>query len=120
MEYCVLMYLGVLIYQEHDLISVPHQKKLTYHWVIQSLSATSILLAYAAIYFNKERNDAAHLVTWHGTMGFVAVLALCVQVTGGACIKYGLVPSPQLWKKFHAVASEATTQNQVSVTAPVG
>lgn len=62
--------------------------KVKCHWILQALSAVCIHLGFAAIYYNKIKNDKPHFVSWHGKSGLLAVSMATMQTIVGPSLIY--------------------------------
>jgi cytochrome b-561 domain containing protein 2 len=63
--------------------SFSHRTSVNLHWILNSLGLFSILIAYAAIYKNKEEHERPHLTTWHGIIGIVTIVYTVIQFIAG-------------------------------------
>jgi len=74
------------------------------------LGVPSVFLGTWAVYHNKNLAGREHLVSWHGLLGFIAVLWMCVQIAvGGASVWFGGaafgggMKAKNIWK-YHRVS----------------
>ena len=65
------MFQAVLAFNKENYLfnSLKHKQKITIHWIFNSLGLVSILVGYAAIYYNKEEHERPHLTSWHSYLG---------------------------------------------------
>ncbi|XP_054450466.1 transmembrane reductase CYB561D2 [Pteronotus mesoamericanus] len=77
------------------------------HWVLQLLALLCALLGLGLVILHKEQIGKAHLATWHGRSGLLAVLWAALQCSGGVGLLYPkLLPRWPLakLKLYHATA----------------
>lgn len=77
------------------------------HWVLQLLALLSALLGLGLVILHKEQLGKAHLATWHGQAGLLAVLWAGLQCAGGVGLLYPkLLPRWPLakLKLYHATS----------------
>ncbi|XP_030723126.1 transmembrane reductase CYB561D2 [Globicephala melas] len=77
------------------------------HWVLQLLALLCALLALGLVILHKEQLGKAHLATWHGRAGLLAVLWAGLQCSGGVGLLYPkLLPRWPLakLKLYHATS----------------
>lgn len=63
--------------------SLSHKTAVNLHWLLNGLGLLSILIGYAAIYYNKENNGKPHLTTYHGIIGVCTIGYTVVQFIAG-------------------------------------
>jgi hypothetical protein len=65
------MFQAILVFSKQSSLfgSLSHSQKTTIHWLLNTFGLTSILTAYAAIYYNKEEHGKPHLQSWHAIIG---------------------------------------------------
>jgi len=73
-----------------SLLPKAHHKKLylNTHSYTQLLVFIGFVVAFIAIYLNKENNDKPHFTTWHGLLGLAQAAFLLGQMTLGILAKY--------------------------------
>nr|XP_025740807.1 cytochrome b561 domain-containing protein 2 isoform X1 [Callorhinus ursinus] len=77
------------------------------HWVLQLLALLCALLGLGLVILHKEQLGKAHLATWHGRAGLIAVLWAGLQCLGGVGLLYPkLLPRWPLakLKLYHATS----------------
>ncbi|XP_004615272.2 transmembrane reductase CYB561D2 isoform X2 [Sorex araneus] len=77
------------------------------HWVLQLLALMCALLGLGLVILHKEQLGKAHLATWHGQAGLLAVLWAGLQCSGGVGLLYPkLLPRWPLakLKLYHATS----------------
>ncbi|XP_075403538.1 transmembrane reductase CYB561D2 isoform X1 [Tenrec ecaudatus] len=77
------------------------------HWVLQLLALLCALLGLGLVVVHKEQQGKAHLATWHGRAGLLAVLWAGLQCSGGVGLLYPkLLPRWPLakLKLYHATS----------------
>ncbi|XP_045348882.1 transmembrane reductase CYB561D2 isoform X1 [Leopardus geoffroyi] len=77
------------------------------HWVLQLLALLCALLGLGLVILHKEQLGKAHLATWHGRAGLIAVLWAGLQCSGGVGLLYPkLLPRWPLakLKLYHATS----------------
>ena len=77
------------------------------HWVLQLLALLCALLGLGLVILHKEQLGKAHLATWHGRAGLLAVLWAGLQCSGGVGLLYPkLLPRWPLakLKLYHATS----------------
>lgn len=81
---------AVLVFSPNSslLRSVSHHTKVTIHWMLAALGAACAVGGFAIIFQVKEINQKFHFQTWHGLLGLITVGYTCMQLLGGACVKY--------------------------------
>ncbi|KAK7499962.1 hypothetical protein BaRGS_00008810 [Batillaria attramentaria] len=86
LAYALMMFEAVLVFSRHSSLveGLSHSVKVTIHWSLASLSA---ILAVGGLAV-KENNQKQHFATWHGLIGLVTVGYSCMQLMGGASVKY--------------------------------
>jgi cytochrome b-561 domain containing protein 2 len=65
-----------------------HNKRVTAHWVLQTLAIVLITIAQVSIYMNKERNGYLHYQTIHSYFGCFTYLSTIAGIFGGSAAKY--------------------------------
>lgn len=70
------------------LMKVSRKNKILVHRVLSILGVTCAWLAFMAIYQNKNNNNKQHFKTWHGLVGFSALLYMTAQSCGGNLLIY--------------------------------
>ncbi|XP_041046744.1 cytochrome b561 domain-containing protein 2 isoform X2 [Carcharodon carcharias] len=88
------------------IMSYSRKIKVRAHWLLQGLASTCAILGLAIISFNKYLNDKPHFTSWHGLVGLVTVLYICMQSIGGVSLLY---PKLMNWslsklKLYHATS----------------
>uniref|UniRef100_A0A8C6YWA0 ascorbate ferrireductase (transmembrane) n=2 Tax=Nothoprocta perdicaria TaxID=30464 RepID=A0A8C6YWA0_NOTPE len=81
--------------ESSPLRSLSRKAKARAHWALQLLALLCALLGLAAVAYNKHLHGKAHLGTWHGRTGLLAVLYAAAQSAGGLLLLY-----PQLAKSW--------------------
>lgn len=70
--------------------AISHSKRVSLHWIIQTLALLLITIAQASIFINKNRNGYPHYQSIHSICGLVTyVLTLCGTI-GGICNNYSM------------------------------
>lgn len=90
LAFVVAVFEAVLVFspQSSLLGSVSHQTKVTIHGMLAGLGAACAIGGFAIIFQVKENNKKLHFQTWHGLLGLITVGYACMQLLGGACVKY--------------------------------
>ncbi|KAJ6646071.1 putative transmembrane reductase [Pseudolycoriella hygida] len=65
-----------------------HKQRMTLHWILQTIGASLIGIAFAVIIASKNSNKKRHFATWHGIFGLVAIVASVLAIFGGVVAKY--------------------------------
>lgn len=65
-----------------------HNKRVTAHWVLQTLAIVLITIAQVSIYTNKERYGKPHYQTIHSYFGCFTYLSTLAGIFGGTAAKY--------------------------------
>ena len=83
--YVGFLFQAILVFsRESSLFSnLKHKQKITLHWICNTLGLISILVGYAAIYYNKEEHDRPHLTSWHAYVGIATIIYTCIQFFAG-------------------------------------
>ncbi|XP_041458496.1 cytochrome b561 domain-containing protein 2-like [Lytechinus variegatus] len=63
---------------------VNRKSKVSYHWITMTTAIACALIGFAIIFINKVLHDKPHFKSWHGTMGLVVIIYMCIQAFGGA------------------------------------
>ncbi|XP_071492417.1 transmembrane reductase CYB561D2-like [Diadema antillarum] len=81
-----LMVEGILFFsRESTLIPKVNRKgKVGYHWVTMTTAVICALIGFTIIFVNKIIRDKSHFKSWHGTIGLVVLIYICLQSIGGA------------------------------------
>ncbi|CAD5115551.1 DgyrCDS4515 [Dimorphilus gyrociliatus] len=74
--------------QSSLLMKLSRKTRVLAHRVLSFLGVTCAWLAFLAIYTNKNNNNKAHFTTWHGLIGFIALLYMTAQSCGGNLLIY--------------------------------
>ena len=79
------MFQAILVFSKESSLfrSLNHKTAVNIHWLLNVLGAISILIGYAAIYYNKENHEKPHLTTWHSWIGVGTIGFTLVQVAAG-------------------------------------
>ena len=79
------MFQAILVFSKESSLfrSLNHKTAVNIHWLLNVLGAISILIGYAAIYYNKEDHGKPHLTTWHGWIGVGTIGYTLIQVVAG-------------------------------------
>ncbi|KAL5014945.1 hypothetical protein ScPMuIL_009215 [Solemya velum] len=85
-----LMFEGLLVFSPESslLHRSPNLTKIKFHWLVQGAAVTCALGGFLVIYANKNVYDKPHFLTWHGYMGVITIIFLCMQSIGGTFAKY--------------------------------
>jgi hypothetical protein len=69
--YVGFLFQAILVFSRESSLfgGLKHQNKVTLHWIFNTLGLLSILVGYAAIYYNKEENGKPHLTSYHSYIG---------------------------------------------------
>ncbi|CAF0796281.1 unnamed protein product [Brachionus calyciflorus] len=83
--YVGFLFQAILVFSRESSLfaTIKHKNKITLHWIFNTLGLFSILLGYAAIYYNKEERGKPHLKTWHGILGIATIVYTIVQFVAG-------------------------------------
>ena len=83
--YVGFLFQAILVFSRESSLfsSLTHKTKITLHWVLNALGLFSILVAYAAIYYNKEERGKPHLTSWHGIIGAFTIVYTIIQFFAG-------------------------------------
>lgn len=107
----LLMFEAITVFSPSSSLIPSWQRstKANIHGYMMVASLFSAIAGFIIIYYNKEINNKEHFTTWHGTMGLVTVLWVCVQCFGGVLLKYhNLVSSWKIrladMKLYHATS----------------
>jgi hypothetical protein len=73
--YVGFLFQGILVFSRESSLfgGLKHQNKVTLHWIFNSLGLFSILVGYAAIYYNKEEHGKPHLTSYHAYIGKICL-----------------------------------------------
>lgn len=79
------MFQAILVFSKESSLfgSLKHKQKINLHWIFNTLGLICILVAYAAIYYNKEQQGKPHLKTWHGIIGICTIVYTLIQFIAG-------------------------------------
>lgn len=118
----LLMFEAIIVFSPSSSLIPSWQRstKANIHGYMMAASLFSAIAGFIIIYYNKEINNKEHFTTWHGTMGLVTVLWVCVQCFGGVLLKYNSLVSS--WKirladmKLYHATSGLCAFTLVSVT----
>lgn len=118
----LLMFEAITVFSPSSSLIPSWQRstKANIHGYMMAASLFSAIAGFIIIYYNKEINNKEHFTTWHGTMGLVTVLWVCVQCFGGVLLKYNNLVSS--WKirladmKLYHATSGLCAFTLVSVT----
>ncbi|XP_078065484.1 transmembrane reductase CYB561D2 isoform X2 [Mustelus asterias] len=70
------------------ILSYSRKIKVRAHWLLQGLATMCAGLGLTIISYNKYLNDKPHFTSWHGLVGLVTVLYICMQSIGGVSLLY--------------------------------
>lgn len=62
--------------------------KVSYHWAANTTAIVCALIGFGIIVFNKYKNGYSHFTSWHGTLGLITVIYICVQGLAGTTLLY--------------------------------
>lgn len=70
-KYVGFLFQAILVFSKESSLfgDFKHKNKITLHWILNTLGLFSILVGYAAVYYNKEEHGKPHLVSWHSLIG---------------------------------------------------
>lgn len=76
---------------------------LRWHRYLQIFALSTITSGFFVIYCNKVLNGKAHLTTWHGIIGLMAIVWMLVQGIFGALLVYmlGLFGGPLKARRYY-------------------
>lgn len=108
-QFSFLMTEALLVFSPESslLRSLSRKGRTRYHWVLQLLALLCALLGLGLVVLHKEQLGKAHLATWHGRAGLLAVLWAGLQCSGGVGLLYPkLLPRWPLakLKLYHATS----------------
>jgi len=86
------MILGMLLLTSEGILQfrqITPKWRVTLHGLIEGLGLTLGYIGFYAIYTNKNETRKSHFTTWHGLFGFLTIILLTLQATGGILAKYG-------------------------------
>lgn len=81
---------GILTMAEKNWLTTgyDYKKRVTTHWVLQTVALVLITIAQSAIYINKDINGYPHYQTTHSLFGLSTYLLTLGATLGGALTKY--------------------------------
>lgn len=108
-QFSFLMTEALLVFSPESslLRSLSRKGRARCHWVLQLLALLCALLGLGLVILHKEQLGKAHLATWHGRAGLLAVLWAGLQCSGGVGLLYPkLLPRWPLskLKLYHATS----------------
>lgn len=108
-QFSFLMTEALLVFSPESslLRSLSRKGRVRCHWVLQLLALLCALLGLGLVILHKEQLGKAHLATWHGRAGLLAVLWAGLQCSGGVGLLYPkLLPRWPLakLKLYHATS----------------
>ncbi|XP_072026944.1 transmembrane reductase CYB561D2-like [Amphiura filiformis] len=62
--------------------------KVGYHWATNTTAIICGLIGLTVIVSNKYKNGKPHFTTWHGTLGLITIIYMCVQGLAGTTLLY--------------------------------
>ncbi|KAK3101408.1 hypothetical protein FSP39_003348 [Pinctada imbricata] len=89
----LFMYEAILVFSRESslLIKYSHVTKANIHGYMMAGASLCASGGFAAIFYNKERNNKSHFTTWHGVVGVATLVFICLQSVGGLCLKYNSI-----------------------------
>ena len=83
--YVGFLFQAILVFSKESSLfsSLGHKTKVNLHWLLNALGLASILVGYAAIYYNKEEHNRPHLTSWHGLIGAFTIVYTIIQFIAG-------------------------------------
>jgi len=81
--------------QQSSLVRGDRKIQVRSHWIFQILMIACAIGGLVVIYVNKNMRGKAHFTTWHGLLGLILVISVCLQALAGIGLLY-----PVLIKKF--------------------
>lgn len=72
-----------------------HQKRITWHWILQIFGLVTVMSGASAIYINKDLRGAEHFQSLHSTFGLISYATMFAVMTGGI-----LANLSETFKKF--------------------
>jgi cytochrome b-561 domain containing protein 2 len=81
---------GILSMADKNILTqgMSHQKRVTTHWVLQSIAMVMVTIGQSAIYVNKELNGWPHFTSTHSLFGLATFMLAFGATLGGTLTKY--------------------------------
>ncbi|XP_067907488.1 cytochrome b561 domain-containing protein 2 isoform X1 [Heterodontus francisci] len=90
LAFSFIMTQAILLFspESSPILSYSRKIKVRSHWVLQGLATVCAVLGLTIISYNKYLNDKPHFTSWHGLVGLVTILYICMQSIGGVSLLY--------------------------------
>ncbi|GCC34688.1 transmembrane reductase CYB561D2 isoform X1 [Chiloscyllium punctatum] len=85
-----IMTQAILLFSPETSLIMSYSRKIKVraHWLLQGMATLCAVLGLTIISFNKYLNDKPHFTSWHGLVGLITVLYICMQCIGGISLLY--------------------------------